>query len=156
MDLLYIVLLILFGLLFLVVELLLLPGVSVGALLALGCGGTAVWLGFRTYGTWGGAAVLTVVLVLGLAAVAVSLRSRTWRRFALDQQIRSSSTPVEPSGRLRPGDRGRTLSRLAPMGKVEFPEGIFEAKTLGSYVDPQQEVEVVGFENFSVIVKTVK
>ena len=36
MDLLYVVLLILFGVLFLVAEIVLLPGVSVGALLALG------------------------------------------------------------------------------------------------------------------------
>ena len=27
---------------------------------------------------------------------------------------------------------------------------------LGAYVDPRKEIEVVGFENFSVIVKTTK
>ena len=42
------------------------------------------------------------------------------------------------------------------MGKVEIDGKVYEAKSTGAYVDPRQEVEVVGFENFSVIVKTLK
>ena len=49
-----------------------------------------------------------------------------------------------------------TLSRLSPMGTVEVGGKVYEAKSLTAYVDPRREVEVVGFENFSVIVKTVK
>lgn len=54
------------------------------------------------------------------------------------------------------GDRGVTLSRLSPMGKVEIGGRTYEAKSQGAYVDQQRDVEVVGFENFSVIVKTIK
>ncbi|MCI7139561.1 NfeD family protein [Alistipes sp.] len=156
MELFYIVLLIVLGLLFLVAELILLPGVSVGALLALVCDGFAIWLGFRDFGTAGGAVVIVAVLVLSLVVTVVSLRAKTWQRFSLRQEIRSSSTPVLPSEELHAGDRGKTLSRLSPMGKVEIGGRIYEAKSLDAYVDPQREVEVVGFENFSVIVKPVK
>lgn len=156
MELFYIVLLIMLGLLFLVAELILLPGVSVGALLALVCDGFAIWLGFRDFGTAGGAVVIVAVLVLSLVVTVVSLRAKTWQRFSLRQEIRSSSTPVLPSEELHAGDRGKTLSRLSPMGKVEIGGRIYEAKSLDAYVDPQREVEVVGFENFSVIVKPVK
>ena len=72
------------------------------------------------------------------------------------QEIRSSSTPLLPSEEMKVGDRGVTLSRLSPMGKVEIGGRTYEAKSLGTYVDPQRDVEVVGFENFSVIVKTIK
>ncbi|HJC27006.1 MAG TPA: NfeD family protein [Candidatus Alistipes stercoravium] len=156
MELFYIVLLIVLGLLFLVAELVLLPGVSVGALLALVCDGFAIWLGFRDFGTTGGAVVIVAVLVLSLVVTVVSLRAKTWQRFSLRQEIRSSSTPVLPSEELHAGDRGKTLSRLSPMGKVEIGGRIYEAKSLDAYVDPRREVEVVGFENFSVIVKPVK
>ncbi len=156
MELFYIVLLIVLGLLFLVAELVLLPGVSVGALLALVCDGFAIWLGFRDFGTAGGAVVIVAVLVLSLVVTVVSLRAKTWQRFSLRQEIRSSSTPVLPSEELHVGDRGKTLSRLSPMGKVEIGGRIYEAKSLDAYVDPRREVEVVGFENFSVIVKPVK
>ncbi len=46
----YIVLLVFFGLLFLVAELVLLPGVSIGALLSLVCYGSSIYLAFRDYG----------------------------------------------------------------------------------------------------------
>ena len=48
---------------------------------------------------------------------------------------------------------GMTVSRLAPMGKVEIGGKIYEAKSMDSYIDPRREVEVVGFENFNIIVR---
>ena len=155
MELFYIILLVFFGLLFLLAELVLLPGVSIGAILSLVCYGSSIYLAFRDYGTTGGVVVIAVVLLLSLLVVVVSLRARTWQRFSLRQEIRSSSMPVLPADELKAGDRGRTLSRLSPMGKVEIEGRIYEAKSTGAYVDPQREVEVVGFENFSVIVKPI-
>lgn len=155
MDLLYVVLLILFGVLFLVAEIVLLPGVSVGALLALVSYGAAVYLAFRAFGTVGGIIAIAVVLLLSLVATIISLRAKTWQRFSLRQQIDSSSMP-RPEEELHVGERGKTLSRLSPMGRIEIDGRIYEAKSLDAYVDPQREVEVVGFENFSVIVKVVK
>ena len=155
MEMFYIVLLVFFGLLFLVAELVL-PGVSIGALLALVCYGSSVYLAFRDFGTGAGILVIVIILVLSLVATVISLRAKTWQRFSLKQEIRSSSTPVMPAEELQIGDRGVTLSRLSPMGKVEIGGRTYEAKSLGAYVDPQRDIEVVGFENFSVIVKTIK
>ena len=97
---------------------------------------------------------IAVVLLLSLVATVISLRSKTWQRFSLRQEIDSSSMP-RPEEELHVGERGRTLSRLSPMGKVEIDGRIYEAKSLDAYVDPQREVEIVGFENFSVIVKVI-
>lgn len=148
----YIALLILFGVLFLVTELVLLPGVSVGALLSLVCYGAAIYLGFSQFGTTTGVVVIVVILILSLLATILSLRAKTWQRFSLKQEIRSSSMPT-PSDELVVGDRGVTLSRLAPMGKVVINDRQYEAKTTGSYIDAQTPIEVIGFENFNVIVK---
>lgn len=156
MEMFYIVLLVFFGLLFLVAELVLLPGVSIGALLALVCYGSSVYLAFRDFGTGGGILLIVIILVLSLIATVISLRAKTWQRFSLKQEIRSSSTPVMPAEELQIGDRGITVSRLSPMGKIEVGGRLYEAKSLGAYVDPQRDIEVVGFENFSVIVKTIK
>ncbi len=150
----YLILLLLLGLLFLVAELLLLPGVSVGALLALLCDGSAVYLAFDRFGTTTGLVVLAVCLAGSLLVTVVSLRARTWQRFSLKQQIRSSSTPL-PSETLRTGMRGIACSRLAPMGRVEIGGRCYEAKSTGAYLDPQTKVEVVGFENSNVIVKRI-
>lgn len=156
MTMFYIVLLIVFGLLFLVAELVLLPGVSIGAVLSLVCYGSSIYLAYRDYGPVTGALVVLVILVLSLVATVISLRAKTWQRFSLKQKINSSSMPTMPEQELNVGDRGTTLSRLSPMGKIEVGGKIYEAKSLDAYVDPRREVEVVGFENFSVIVKTTK
>lgn len=151
----YIILLIFFGVLFLVAELVLLPGVSIGALLSMVCYGSSIYLAFRDHGTVAGILVIVAILVLSLIAVVISLRAKTWQRFSLRQEIRSSSMSVTPAEVLKVGDRGRTVSRLSPMGKVEIGGQTFEAKSQGPYVDPQCAVEVVGFENFSVVVRPV-
>ena len=148
----YLVLLVLLGLLFLLVELVLLPGVSVGALLTLVCYGSALYLAFTNFGTTVGLIVLASILMLSIVAIIFSLRAKTWRRLSLNEEVTSSSMP-SPEQSLKIGDTGRALSRLAPMGKVEFAGQIFEAKSLDSYIDARSMVEVVGFENFNVIVK---
>ena len=155
MELFYIILLILFGVLFLIAEILLLPGISVGGVLALVCYGSSIYLAFRDFGVTGGVVVILIIGVLSLITTFVSLRAKTWQRFSLKQQIHSSSMP-DPQQTLSVGDRGTTLSRLSPMGKVEIGGSIYEAKSLDAYVDQRREVEVVGFENFSIIVKTIK
>ena len=127
-----------------------------GAILALVCYGSSVYLAFRDFGPVTGTVVILVILVLSVIATVVSLRAKTWQRFSLKQEIRSSSMPVIPAEELQVGDRGVTLSRLSPMGKVEIGGRTYEAKSQGAYVDQQRDVEVVGFENFSVIVKTIK
>ena len=154
MNIFFIVLLVVLGVLFLVAELVLLPGVSVGALLSIVCYGGAIYLAFSSYGTEAGVVTCCCVALLSLLATVLSLRAKTWQRLSLRQELDASSAPL-PENELQPGMRGTTLSRLSPMGKVEIGGRIYEAKSQGLYVDPRVEVEVVGFENASVIVKTV-
>ncbi len=111
-------------------------------------------MAFRDYDPLTGCIVVGAVLLLSLVATVVSLRAKTWQRFSLRQEIDSSSMS-SPESELKVGDRGVTLSRLAPMGKVDFGGRTYEAKSLDSFVDPRKEVEVIGFENFNVIVRTI-
>ena len=156
MTMFYIILLIVLGLLFLGAELGLLPGGAIGASRALVFYGSSIYLAVRAYGTVAGVVVILAILLLSLVATIISLRAKTWQRFSLKQRVDSSSMPATPDQELQVGDRGMTLSRLSPMGTVEVGGKVYEAKSLTAYVDPRREVEVVGFDNFSVIVKTVK
>lgn len=151
----FIILLILFGVLFLLAEIVLLPGISIGGILALVCYGSSIYMAFRDYGPLTGALVTLTILLLSIVATVVSLRAKTWQRFSLKQQIVSSSMRTPEEDHVRVGDRGVTLSRLSPMGKIEIGGRIYEAKSLDRYVDPRCEIEVVGFENFNVIVRVV-
>lgn len=149
---LYIALLILLGVFFLVVELLLLPGMSIGTILSLASFGVAIYEAFDIYGSCAGGICIAIVLVLSLIATVFSLRAKTWRKLALNQEIQSKSNE-DPACSVKVGDCGVTVSRLAPMGKVQVGGRIYEAKSEGDFIDQKVEVEVVGSENFSVIVR---
>jgi membrane-bound ClpP family serine protease len=150
-----IVLLLVVGALMLVVELLLLPGITVAAIGALGCYGGAAWLAYDNFGVQGLVAVIAIVIVLSVITTWLSLRAKTWQRFALGDKIESKSQDA-PQHKVKEGDRGVAMGRLAPMGTVTIDGRNYEAKTTGGFIDQQTQVEVVGFENFNIIVKPVK
>lgn len=150
----YIVLLVFLGILFLLAELLLLPGISIGGILAMVCYGGAIWYAFDSLGVMAGVWTIVIVGVVSLISLLFSLRAKTWNRFALKQNIDSTSMP-QPGQELSVGVVGVAISRLAPMGKVSIAGKVYEAKSEGDYIDQKQSVEVVGFENFSVIVRKI-
>lgn len=150
-----IILLVLLGVFFLVAELVFLPGVTLGVLLALLSYGAAAYMAFVRYGIVCGAITIGVILILSLVATIISLRAKTWQRFALKDKVEGQSMD-SPEVELKVGQKGVALSRLSPMGKVEIEGKIYEAKSVDAYVDQRSEVEVVGFENFTVRVKRVE
>ena len=135
-----IITLIIVGVLLLVAELVLLPGISVagiGAFLSLA---VAAVYGFFLYGILGGSVVLAAIIIVAVAAVVISLRANTWQRLSLKSTI---------------GQRGETLTRLAPMGKVQVGDVTVEAKSVDAYIDPRQVVEVIGYDNTAVVVRRI-
>lgn len=150
-----IALLIAVGALMLIIELVLMPGITIAAVGALGCYGGAAWLAWNNYGVRGLLVIVAVVIALTIVATWFSLRAKTWQRFALGDKIESRSQET-PRRKVKAGDRGVTLGRLAPMGKVAIDGRDYEAKTTGGFVDHNTEVEVIGFENCNIIVKPVK
>lgn len=148
----YIVLLIVLGLLFLVAELLLFPGLSIGGILALVCYGGAIWYAFDSLSVTAGIWTVVAVLALSLLSLIISLRAKTWQRLALKQEIDSVSMP-KPETEVALGTLGVTISRLAPMGKVSINGKTYEAKSTDVFIDQKQYVEVVGYDNFTLIVK---
>ena len=116
------------------------------------CYGGAIWYAFTSMGTTAGIVTIVVVAVVSLISVIFSLRAKTWQRLALKQQIDSTSMP-KPESELAVGAVGVTISRLAPMGKVKINGKVYEAKSTDVMIDQRQDVEVVGFENFNVVVK---
>ena len=143
------------GILLLVAELVLLPGISVagiGAFLSLA---VAAVYGFFLYGILGGSVVLAAIIIVAVAAVVVSLRANTWQRLSLKSTIDATSTPTPEQNDIRIGQRGETLTRLAPMGKVQVGDVTVEAKSVDAYIDPRQVVEVIGYDNTAVVVRRI-
>lgn len=151
-----IIILILLGMLLLGVEIFLLPGITIagiGAFLACGFG---VYMAFADYGTVGGFIAIGSVLVLSVVLLAVGLRSKTWKRLALNNNMDSCSQASPANDRIAVGDRGVAVTRLAPMGKVMVNGRTYEAKSVDVYIDQRTAVEVTGFDNFNLVVSAVE
>ena len=86
-----IIFLVLLGVFFLVVEMMLLPGVTIGTILSIISYAVAVYIGFDRFGITGGGITLAAVIIVSLVAIIISLRGKTWRRLSLKQKIESSS-----------------------------------------------------------------
>ena len=144
--------LIIIGLLLLFAEILLIPGVGFAGILGLVSLGGSCFYAFNQMGGTVGAIVtaVNVALVVGLSIYV--LRAKTRKRLSLDTKIDSKA--VADSG-LAVGDRGVTVSRLAPMGSARFDTELIEVKALEGFVDPEVEVEIVLMEDGKIYVKPV-
>jgi membrane-bound ClpP family serine protease len=150
-----IAILIVIGALLLVVELVLLPGITIAGIASLASYCGAAYVAYINYGVNGVLVSIGVIVVVSLLATWFSLRAKTWQKFALHQNIDSHSHS-SPADMVKTGERGVAITRLAPMGKVIIGGETYEAKAVETFVDQQTEVEVTGFENFTVVVKPIK
>lgn len=149
-----VIFLVLLGLFFLVAELVFLPGAALGVILSLASYAAATYFAFVRIGMVGGFVTLGIILLLSLIATIISLRAKTWQRFALKNKVEGQSMQT-PAEEVRIGDCGVTISRLSPMGKVLIGGKEYEAKSAEAYIDQRTEVTVIGFENFTIIVKSI-
>lgn len=146
-----IITLIIIGLLLLFAEVLLIPGVGFAGVLGLLALGGSSFYAFMQMGNTAGLIVtaINVVLVVGLTVYV--LRAKTWKRLSLDTNIDARAVSSEED--LSVGDRGVSVSRLAPMGMVRFADRMVEVKALEGIIDPDVEVEIVLVEDGRIYVK---
>lgn len=148
----FVITLILVGIILIFVEILLIPGVGVAGVLGLLSMGGSCFYAFHEFGLTTGiiVAVVNAVLIIGLAIYV--LRAKTWKRMSLETNIDSKA--VE-SAVLSLGDKGKTLTRLAPMGSARFGDYVVEVKALEGMLDPEVPVEVVLIEDNKIYVKAL-
>lgn len=148
----WIILLIVIGVILLLAELLLLPGITIAAIASFCClVGASAWV-FSEFGIGLGFLTLGIITLLVIIVLAIFLRPKTWSKMALNTEIKESiSTPID---KLVPRDStGLALTRLAPMGKVIIESQTYEAKTMGAYIDEGTQIKVIGYDNQNVIVE---
>jgi len=148
----FIITLILVGLVLIFAEILLIPGVGVAGVLGLLSMGGSCFYAFYEFGNTVGAIVTAVVAVLIVALTIWVLRAKTWKRMSLETNIDSKAVPSEASI-IAVGDRGKTLTRLAPMGSARFGDYVIEVKSLEGMLDPGIDVEVVLIEDNRITVR---
>ena len=156
MSILAIILLIALGMILFLVEFFLVPGVTIAGIGGAILMGASVYMAFRTHGSTVGGWTLFATLLFTIVTMIFALRSKTWRRLMLKKNIDGK---VEVAGivddKIKVGDTGETIGRLAPMGRVMVNGISIEARSLSGFVDQHTPVEVVKVGTTQIIVKPI-
>ncbi len=119
-----IVLLLLLGIVLLLLEFLVVPGVTIAGIGGVIMMGGGIYLAYTTYGSTVGHIILLSVLVVNIVLIMYALKSRTWKKFMLESKVDSSVDTDTPE--INVGDTGSCVTRLAPMGKVRIGDIVVE------------------------------
>jgi len=149
----WVIILSLIGIILLLVEFFLIPGISIA-----GIGGflsiiisvifafkIKIWFGYLLTGFDG------LILFLLLYFL---FRKKTFDKIGL-QEVIDGKVVIVDNNKVKVGDTGMTVTRLNPIGKVMVNNVIYEGKSLdGTYIDQNKEIEIVKILNNQLIVKT--
>lgn len=155
MDITLVIVFMLLGIIFFLLEIFFLPGISVGGVAGVLFVGASIWYAFSHLGATAG--MITIgggVVAMGLAIWAF-LRSRALDKMSLNTQLEGKVDALNGIA-LSVGDKGVTVSRLAPIGKVRFGTEVVESKSLDGFIDQAVEVEIVEVSTFGVLVRTLE
>ena len=152
MNILLIIILALCGVALLVVEIFLIPGVGMAGIAGIVSMVAAVVCAYFYIGPMAGHITLGCMLVLSALSVWLFLKNRTLEKMALKTDITSKVDLVSELN-VNVGDTGKSISRLAPMGKISVNGKEIEAKAVSAFIDPGTEVEITAIEGNTAIVK---
>ncbi len=148
-----VIILILLGLLLFIIEFLIIPGVTIAGIGGMILTGAGIYLAYKNLGPDTALFVLLGTLVASVVILSFSLRAKTWKRAMLNTNIDGKTSENPAEGSINPGDRGITVTRLAPIGRVNINGIILEGKSIEGYLNPKTEIEVVKLVGAQVIVK---
>ena len=150
-DILIIVFVMVAAIALLIVEIFLLPGITIagvaGALFAVG----GLIYAYTINMTIGNITLGSSIIIFGGMFLWL-MRSNSFHRVALKTNIESAvESPRDLD--LHVGDEGVTLSRLAPIGKARFQHITIEAKSTNEFIDEHTPVVIVRIDGYNVIVE---
>lgn len=151
-----VIILIVLGILLFVIEFLLVPGVTVAGIGGLILTVFGVYRAFSDFGATTGIWVLIGTLMLSVFVIAMSLRAKTWSKLMLRTDSKGTVDVGFKEEEIKKGDRGKALTRLAPMGKIEVNGIVREAKSLEGYINAHTDIEIMSVEGTRISVKPIK
>lgn len=150
----FIILLMIAGILFLVAELLIVPGVGFAGFFGLASMIGASYFSFSQMGPTVGAIVTAIEIAVVIAVTVYALREKTWQKLALKTNIESKIS--DASVEVRIGQTGHTETRLAPMGTARFDGVAVEVKAMQGIIDAGTEIVITLIEDKKIYVKPVE
>ena len=153
MDILIVSVLLILGIVLIIVEIFLLPGITIAAVGGAIFVGGGLFYAYTYLGVAGGNIALLVTVIAFVATFVWVIKSRTVDKIGIQTSIDSTVADKKIMDEIKEGDEGITVSRLNPIGKVKVGDITIEAKTLGDFLDDGVKVEVLKVYPTQIVVK---
>lgn len=152
MNILIILFLILLGIVLLLIEFTILPGITIA-----GIGGFlvfvySIYLAFTSYGPVVGFITLGFVLIVSPLLVLFLFKGKSGKKLVLNAIVSGVTNEINKE-KVKIGDVGVTTGRLAPMGKIRVNGEHVEVRTNGEFVDPGIQVKIINIEKSLITVE---
>lgn len=154
MNIITIILLILLGMVLLLIEFAVIPGITIAGIGGFALLAGSVYIAFIEYGTVAGFITLAAVLIIAPMMLYYLFKSRTGRKMILESQIDGSVDSFDRE-KIKVGDIGKSIGRLAPSGKVKINDETIEAQSTGVFIDHRTDVRVVKILSNKIIVEPI-
>lgn len=154
MDILLIAVTLIVGLILLVAEVYLFPGITLAGICATGC---LIFANVYAYIYLGGQACLITFILTLIGSASILLwvfRSKSLDKTALKKEI-DSTLYNKALDDIHPGDKGITMTRLALIGNAQINGHIIEVKSLSGLIDENTEIIVERIDEGIILVSPI-
>lgn len=149
----WIVLLILLaGWLLVFLEVFIIPGTTVFAVIGAITMITGVVIAYANFGALYGTITLIATAVFTLISIVYGFKSGLMKGFTLSDTVEGKMNEIDLT-KIKVGDTGAALSKIAPFGKGLFNENTFEVQTLGEWIAEGSPIEVIKISLGKIYVK---
>lgn len=139
-----------------VLEVFIVPGISIAGLSALLCGVYAVYYSFTYIGVTAGIVTIAALVFVTIGALWIFMKSNLLDKLALKKEV-SSTIEKTKDVNVKVGDKGISTTRLALIGYAEFDGKVVEVKAANDLIDPNTEIVVERIVDGIILVeKTIK
>lgn len=152
MDIFIIVLLVVAAIVLFLVELFVVPGISIAGILAGGCIIFANYYAFANLGTMGGIITLLVSAIGCIGSLVWFMRSKTLDRLSLKTDITGTVDRTAEES-VKVGDTGLTTTRLALVGQADIAGHLVEVNSADGFLDEKTPVVVTRITNGTIFVR---
>jgi len=152
MNFLIILFLIILGIILLLIEFTILPGITVAGIGGLLVFVYSVYLAFTSYGNLVGFLTLAFVLIVSPILVLMLFKGKSGKVMVLKSVVTGIANEINHD-KINVGDVGVTIGRLAPMGKIKVNGEVVEVKSTGAFVDPGEQVRIIQIEKSLITVE---
>jgi membrane-bound ClpP family serine protease len=152
MNILIILLLIFLGIVLLLIEFTILPGITIAGVGAVLLFAYSIYMAFSSFGPLAGFMTLGFIVIIAPLLVVMLFKGKTGKKLVLSTTITGIANEINQE-KVKIGDIGITVGRLAPTGKIKVNGEVVEARSTGTFIDPGENVRIIQIEKSQITVE---